>query len=790
MESAQRRESADYEWIAAWSTEWLRDQKRQEELLHEESRHVRQSRGRGRKKGMASKNRARREARHRRAKLQEQGEAQTDAYPSSLSSGGSEASEPSTQPPPSAEEPNLSAESITGDLAEASDATSHVLSAETVSSRTPCGAEGSASTSGDTQDAGGVDAADAVVPTRTLSTGTVSVASELPSEPGFMYDQTPTPWSPTRFRPRSRTAPPQQDVQPEDDDDAAQPLARTKSVVVTAHSTSDVMAAAELAETPSLEPSQPDIAWGPTPTPWSPPQQRVRTIPPASNYGQTRTPCSPIQRGNSMESNVWDEAQRSLVENIMHPHDCTPGGLPDLPHQGMRELLWPRGYELPAEQEELLGSGSFGRVVKVCRRCDCRLFALKRQFLGDFADDVVPVLREIRILNALKGSCNIVQIEEAFLARPASGDSEVWAILEFFPHNLNQLHHQFRREDKARQVVFQLLLGLNSLHSADIVHRDLKPANVLVDLQQESPRVAICDFGISRSLHGLPEQGAHETADISPKLIHRTVTTHVTTSFWRAPEMWGWADAGRMSKQDLKSLDVFALGLIWAGLLGGGPVITCNDEIDPAKFRLLEILQKVDRPSDHDLNELFYGPGEKWFIRRLLDGELEAILPEIINDDYPDESGKREQLLRAPYQGIQKWIWKNARNLQENSPVPAIIESIARFSYRARPKVETLLEHGIFADLRACSPQRVLSQKHAPPIDDVREMLDEELRHQMEAAQQVELHSRPQNGNSANSEGPITSSSQEVDNNTADVKASVRRVCDQVRAELGRASRW
>jgi len=417
---------------------------------------------------------------------------------------------------------------------------------------------------------------------------------------------------------------------------------------------------------------------------------------------------------------------------------------------------------------------------------------MKRQFLGDFADDVVPVLREIRILNALKGSCNIVQIEEAFLARPASGDSEVWAILEFFPHNLNQLHHQFRREDNARYMVFQLLLGLNSLHSADIVHRDLKPANVLIDLQQEPPRVAICDFGISRSLHGLPEQGVHEAEaeEKTPKPLKRTVTTHVTSSFWRAPEMWGWADAGRMSKQDLKSLDVFALGLIWAGLLSGGPVITCDDQRDPAKFRLLEILQKVDRPSEHDLNDLFYASPEKRFIQELLDGDIEAILPEIINDDYPDEHGKREQLLRAPYLGIRRWIWKNARHLQENSCAPEIIESIAKFSYRARPKVETLLEHDIFADLRACSPQRLWPHKHALPIDDVREMLDEELSRQMEAAQQVELHSRPHNGISSSGQGPDSSSGQEVDNNTADVKASVKRVCDQVRAELGRASHW
>merc|ERR1712100_532115 len=118
---------------------------------------------------------------------------------------------------------------------------------------------------------------------------------------------------------------------------------------------------------------------------------------------------------------------------------------------------------------------------------------------------------------------------------------------------------------------------------------------------------------------------------------------------WRAPEMWGWADASRMTKQDLKSLDIFAVGLIWAGLLGGGPVILCDEVNDPPRFRLLEILQKVDRPSEEDLKELSFSAGEEHFIEKLLEGDVEALLPEMLNPSYPNLRERRIDLLRAPF---------------------------------------------------------------------------------------------------------------------------------------------
>lgn len=507
-------------------------------------------------------------------------------------------------------------------------------------------------------------------------------------------------------------------------------------------------------------------------------------------------------RTDSADSTVWDEAQRHAVEQILEG-STSSNQLTHLPVPLMQKLLRPRGYELPELRAQTLGKGTYGRVLKVRRVSDGQLLAIKRQFLGDFADDVVPVLRETSILNVLKGACNIVQIEDAFLVRPTKSAAEVWSVLEHFPHNLHKVRHRFRSEEAARRVVFQVLLGLHSLHSADIVHRDLKPDNVLIDLGSSSSstlRVALCDFNISRSVHGFASERSPGSIS-TPGPLTRKVTDRVTTSWWRAPEMWGWADTRHMTKRDLKSLDVFALGLIWAELLAVRSVLEYWEGVDPPKFRLLEILQKVDRPTDADLQELGFSDDVSCFIRCVLSGNLEALRPELAGPKWPKNREPREALLQAPYIGIQRWVQDNAWHCDQASPIPALIASMARFSYRERPTVEELLADALFRDLRAEAPPKVWAHREAPHFDDVREALRTEQQRQGVAAKRAkelrELRGgsgRDRAANASNSSEGGLAGAQDLflrrlaESAAADVEESVRKVCAQVRTVLGETS--
>jgi mitogen-activated protein kinase 1/3 len=57
--------------------------------------------------------------------------------------------------------------------------------------------------------------------------------------------------------------------------------------------------------------------------------------------------------------------------------------------------------------------------------------------------------------------------------------------------------NKYLEEIQCKSIIYDILCGLNYLHSANICHRDLKPENILVN---DDCTIQICDFGLSRSL--------------------------------------------------------------------------------------------------------------------------------------------------------------------------------------------------------------------------------------------------------------------------------------------------
>lgn len=146
-----------------------------------------------------------------------------------------------------------------------------------------------------------------------------------------------------------------------------------------------------------------------------------------------------------------------------------------------------------------------------------------------------------------------------------------------------------------RWFLYQMLLGLKFVHSANIIHRDLKPANILLT---EACDLKICDFGLARALEtAIDEDAAESTAGVSgappaesdsssssgatagqssssssatataaapgaPPAIARQMTKHVVTRWYRAPELPLYND-GRYSV----AIDIWSIGCIMAEML-------------------------------------------------------------------------------------------------------------------------------------------------------------------------------------------------------------------------------
>jgi serine/threonine-protein kinase len=162
-------------------------------------------------------------------------------------------------------------------------------------------------------------------------------------------------------------------------------------------------------------------------------------------------------------------------------------------------------------------------------------------------------------------------------------------------------HALGRRERLA--LFMDVCAAVEHAHRNLIVHRDLKPSNVLVDAEG---RVKLVDFGIAKLLSG----------DAEPT---RTQARRLTRAY-AAPEQF-------TGEATTTSIDVYALGVLLAELLGGQRPQRAGDGVD------------AQAPAfDRDA------------LRRRLGADLHAIVQEATRPDplrrYPDVAGLREDVRR------------------------------------------------------------------------------------------------------------------------------------------------
>jgi mitogen-activated protein kinase 1/3 len=235
-----------------------------------------------------------------------------------------------------------------------------------------------------------------------------------------------------------------------------------------------------------------------------------------------------------------------------------------------------------------IGSGSYGYVVEAIQKSSGKKVAIKR--LNKIFEDVVDckrILREVTLLRKLNHP-NLVNIIEILEARDPKTFDTLYVVLEYAQSDLKKLLKSPIHLELVhiQTLVYNILVGLKYIHTADVLHRDLKPANVLIN---EDCSVKICDFGLARSIEGI--ESAHskdEPEDVdenitknsttkpkvgNPKMVKsggliktknmkRELTGHVVTRWYRAPELI------LLEKDYTYAIDTWSLGCIFAELLG------------------------------------------------------------------------------------------------------------------------------------------------------------------------------------------------------------------------------
>ncbi|CAG2180722.1 unnamed protein product, partial [Oppiella nova] len=216
------------------------------------------------------------------------------------------------------------------------------------------------------------------------------------------------------------------------------------------------------------------------------------------------------------------------------------------------------------EEVALIGSGAYGTVYKARDlNNDGQLVALKKVRVP-LNEDGVPIslLREISVLKQLQSfeHPNVVRLLDICHGKRLEHERQLILFL-VFEHVEQDLATYLLNcpppgigPDRIKvELLYQLLTGVDFLHSNRIVHRDLKPANILVTNEGQ---LKLADFGLARIYQQT-----------------QPLTAVVVTLWYRAPEVL-------LQSSYASPVDIWSVGCIYAELFTRLPLFCGQSEND------------------------------------------------------------------------------------------------------------------------------------------------------------------------------------------------------------------
>lgn len=280
-----------------------------------------------------------------------------------------------------------------------------------------------------------------------------------------------------------------------------------------------------------------------------------------------------------------------------------------------------------------IGTGAYGTVYKAQDLKNEEIVAMKKVRIA-LTEDGVPmsVLREISLLRHLGkyNHPNIVRLIDICHGPRYDREMVLYLVFEHVDQDLNNYLEKCPAPglspEKIKDLMWQILCGVDFLHSHRIVHRDMKPQNILV---ANNGTLKLADFGLARIYD-----------------FNALLTSTVVTLWYRSPEVL-------LGTSYATPVDIWSCGCIFAELFTRKPLFPGQYEVDQlAKiFSILGTPSETDWPEDSSVlrNSFSYSrPRDLQDLIPELDLEAKDLLEKMLHFD-PKKRVTAAEALAHPY---------------------------------------------------------------------------------------------------------------------------------------------
>ncbi|OQV21884.1 Cyclin-dependent kinase 4 [Hypsibius exemplaris] len=243
-----------------------------------------------------------------------------------------------------------------------------------------------------------------------------------------------------------------------------------------------------------------------------------------------------------------------------------------------------------------LGAGAFGTVYRCVDSESPDAVAIKYIRIHDAVDGIPQwALREIALLRRCSSRHpNIISLLDMHCRLIDGKRCDIHLILEFCDMDLKQYIGAVTQrnglvglESKLiKELMYQMLQGLDFLHVIAVAHRDIKPQNVLM----KKGVIKIADFGLGKVMF--------ERAPVSLEVV---------TLHYRPPEVL-------LNVNYSLAVDIWSIGCIFAEMCNNKVLLSGDSELNQLKiiFSVLGIPKQEDWPQNCSVGrEFFLGSADR-----------------------------------------------------------------------------------------------------------------------------------------------------------------------------------